>query len=567
MDKLKPIIRNHFWILAGLVVPLVLYGYYSANGALKAATEDRVKALDTAKNGVSSGHEPNNDYITKLEHINTFLDASVQDAIVDLWRKQQERMTWPQAVAAKIPDEFMGEFDQQVPFIYKGLYPELIRRLQRRAQPVEPLVQDSGASAPMDLSGRTTAPRPPVKTVDQKLILAAMVPHAQFGQFAITFQEMWDAQIDIWLTEILIDAIVKVNADKESISDAIIRRIDAIELMGGTGVPLTKDSAAPGGDMSGMDGGFGSSQSGVGTAVAPSTIVFSPEEEFGPAIEGAGAEGGGMMSESSGGGMAVVPPKRYIGETEEAPYLERGFYLSVIIQQSKIADFIVTLANSDWPVQVRRFQVGANPYQMENTSITSGPGNSGIMGGNFESRMSQPALGRGASNRPRGGIGGSGGRREQFGMGGSNTRIGLQNYYGENVPDFAIAALNNPDLVQLELCGIITMYKQPKEALAAVEARKQQEAAAAGEVANPDAGQETLSAPTQANPNAPAATPDSSGIPATPTGEMPAGETPSPDGSVSPTPSEADLAPVVPNLTPPTPKPVPDASIPVPTGE
>ena len=558
MDKLKPIIRNHFWILAGLVVPLVLYGYYSANGALKAATEEREKALDAAKNGVSSGHEPNNDYITKLDHINTFLDASVQDAIVDLWRKQQERMTWPQAVAAKIPDEFMGEFDQQVPFIYTGLYPELIRRLQRRAQPVEPLAQDAGTPMPMDLSGRTTAPRPPVKTVNQKLILAAMVPHAQFGQFAITFQEMWDAQIDIWLTEILIDAIVKVNADKESISDAVIRRIDAIELMGGTGVPLTKDSAAPGGDMSGMEGGFGSTQPNMGTAIAPSTIVFSPEEEFGPAIESAGADGGGLMSEGpGGGGTAVVPPKRYVGETEEAPYLERGFYLSVIIQQSKIADFIVTLANSDWPVQVRRFQVGVNPYQVESLNITSSPGTSGMMGGSFEGRMSPPTLGvRGASNRSRGGgLGGSGGRREQFGMGTGNTRAGLENPYGENIPDFAMAALNNSDLVQMELCGVITMYKQPKEALAAVEARKQQEAAARG-MANPEAIQET--APTAS---------DSIEVPATPVGEMPADGTPLPDGTVPPTPSEADLTPVVPNLTPPTPKPVPDAAIPVPAGE
>src|SRR5690606_30600093 len=134
MDKLKPLLRNHFWILAGLVVPLILYGYYSANGSLKAATAEREKTLTEVKNGVSSGNEPNEDYIKKLEHINTFLEASVQDAIVDLWRKQQERMTWPQAVAARIPEEFLADFDQQVPFIYKGLYPQLIRRLQKRAQ-------------------------------------------------------------------------------------------------------------------------------------------------------------------------------------------------------------------------------------------------------------------------------------------------------------------------------------------------------------------------------------------------------------------------------------------------
>src|SRR5690606_32163531 len=75
-----------------------------------------------------------------------------------------------------------------------------------------------------------------------------------------------------------------------------------------------------------------------------------------------------------GGASAAAPPKRYTAETEEAPFLERGFYLSVIIMQTKIPDFIVTLANSDWPVQVRRFQVGVNPYRVDQSTTSQGFG-------------------------------------------------------------------------------------------------------------------------------------------------------------------------------------------------
>jgi len=568
MDKLKPILRNYFWILVGLVVPLVLYGYYSANGSLKAATAEREKALADIKNNVSSGHEPNEDYIKKLEHINTFLEASVQDAIVDLWRKQQERMTWPQAVAARIPDEFMGEFDQQVPFIYKGLYPELIRRLQLRAQPVEPAIQEAGVvpggAGPMEMGGRPAVRKPPVKTVNQKLILAGMVPHARFGQFGITSQEMWDAQIDIWLTEILIDAIVQMNADKESISEAVIRRVDLIELMGGSGERVTKDGAAAGGDMGGMpgmEGAGGMGMGGMGTSQIPTTTAFLPEEEFGSSLDAAAGGGGdpgmGMSAEGGMGGMTAAPPKRYIAETEESPFLERGFYLSVIIMQTKIPDFIVALANSDWPVQVRRFQVGVNPYRVDQplTGTEFSPGMGGMgMGGmgmsGGEGGFPMPS--------PRGGrtLGGMGGMNS--GMGGMDgNRTEIPNLYGTSIPEFAVASLNHPDLVQLDLCGIITIYKQPKEALAAVEARKQTEAAAvavpapessAVPAAESAAGLSPESAPVAPNP-APQTTPDAAASPADGPTIMtpPAAGAPSVPGAPGTTPpSEADLTPVVP---------------------
>ena len=33
MDKLQPVIKHRFWILAALVPPLCIFGYYKANGA------------------------------------------------------------------------------------------------------------------------------------------------------------------------------------------------------------------------------------------------------------------------------------------------------------------------------------------------------------------------------------------------------------------------------------------------------------------------------------------------------------------------------------------------------
>jgi len=55
------------------------------------------------------------------------------------------------------------------------------------------------------------------------------------------------------------------------------------------------------------------------------------------------------------------------------------------------------------------------------------------------------------------GPGGEGG-----GLGGAKSAFGgLTN----GLPEFAQAALNHPDLIQLDLCGVITMYRQPTELL------------------------------------------------------------------------------------------------------
>jgi hypothetical protein len=147
--------------------------------------------------------------------------------------------------------------------------------------------------------------------------------------------------------------------------------------------------------------------------------------------------------------------------------------MTVIIQQSKIADFIVELANSDWPIQVRRFQVGTNPYAKE--AAGARPDESGMMGpmsGFSSPDLSSSSFESSPSFESSSGF--SGGP-----MGFAAAGPSLPNPYGQNLPPFAMAALGHPDLVRLDLCGVITMYRQPKEAIAAVDARKAAQAAEA----------------------------------------------------------------------------------------
>lgn len=469
MEKLEPIIRNRFWILAFLVLPMAMYGFYSANGALKEKTEARISELKGIN--VSNGFEPNEHYTKNLAAINDRYEQLINQEIVKLWNHQKQRMVWPTIVANKVPEEFMGEFDLDTLFTYKGEYKNVMEDLVHYAEPVMPRTQSGmGAGGPM---GRPIGNKEPVYAWKQKVILATTLPAAQFGALAITSQEMWDAQIDIWMTRLLLDAVRNINRDKDSVTEAVVRRIDQLYLFGGDGQPVLVGSGGGGGDSggygdegmmgTGMDGGGGGGAAGSKIA---SSVSFSPAQEFGagglPTGNTGGGGGGEMYSaegsggyESGGGDGGPKEVLRYISESEEAPYLERGFYMSVIILQERMPDFLVELANSDWPIRVVRFQVGMNPYRQENRlmgmqNMLSGEGAYESAGGGYGASGGSPFGGGSMGGAMEGGLGGP---KSAFG--------GLAN----GLPEFAQAALNHPDLIQLDLCGVITMYKQPTELL------------------------------------------------------------------------------------------------------
>lgn len=522
MEKLEPIIRNRFWILAFLVVPMAMYGFYSANGALKEKTDSRISELKGIN--VSNGFEPNEDYTKNLSSINDRYEQLVNQETVKLWNHQQERMVWPTIVANKVPEEFMGEFDLDTLFTYKGEYKNVMEDLVHYAEPVMPRTQSGMTTGgPM---GRTSLKKDPTYAWKQKVILASTLPAAQFGALAITSQEMWDAQIDIWMTRLLLDAVRNINRDKDSVTESIVRRIDQLYLFGGDGTPVLGGSGGGGGgagsggeyDAMYMEGAGGGGSGGAGKSAISSSVSFSPAQEFGsgglPTGKSAGggdtmmyaAEGSGSY-ESGSGGSESKEILRYIAESDEAPYLERGFYMSVIILQERMPDFLVELANADWPIRVVRFQVGANPYRQENramgmqSNMYMGGESAYEGGGGYGSAAASPFGGAGAME------GGLGGAKSAFG--------GL----GSGLPEFAQAALNHPDLIQLDLCGVITMYKQPTELLGINAEGTEGDAGTVPSDAAPQASQPAAeTTPAETATPSPATTPDDSGetVPAQP---------------------------------------------------
>ncbi len=544
MDKLEPLLKNRFWILLVPLLSMNLWGYFSANGALKAATKSRVETLDKVQSGIPAGStDPNEEYAAKLKERNDLLEKYVNEELLDLWKKQQTRMVWPPGVAPNIPKVYLSEVkSNQVRFTYQQNYPGVVQRLH---ESVEPFVANK--------LGISWTPK-----VDFPLEL---IPRMKIGSLTIDSKQMWEAQEDIWVTQFIMDAIRQMNKDADSVNSAVIRRVLAYKLLGGDGVPKG-EGAAPGAGSGSADPAmmvhgsappsFAASQSPQGDASANSVIMINPAEEFGIGGDllagGDGMNPMGSMPTTTGDPTAgpAVPagPLRYVKDTPEAPYVERGFTLSVIINQNKLVDFLVALSNSEWPVRVVRFHFGKNPFTVDPFTLAGATGGTGSY--TSSNMMMQGGFGG------KGGIGSGSPGTIPFtnpaydggftGPSGTGSTPGAADVY-------PLDALQQPDLIQLDLLGVITMYRQPKEEIAALEA------AAAGTIPASDA---TSAAPpvdpAVTTPADPAASAEGTTPPATPAAEAGSpGVAPATPAPETGTPAPAAGTPEVPAPTVPAP--------------
>ena len=139
MDKLEPVLKHHFWILLVPLLSMNLWGYFSANSALKDATKSREDKLNSVKSGIPAGaNAPNEKYTEELSKLNDALEKDVNEELKQLWTRQQARMTWPQVVAAKIPAKYRDEIKESlVRFSYQNVYQaEVIKPLFESVEPV-----------------------------------------------------------------------------------------------------------------------------------------------------------------------------------------------------------------------------------------------------------------------------------------------------------------------------------------------------------------------------------------------------------------------------------------------
>ncbi len=373
MDKLKPVLAQKFWILLGVGLIVSFVGWSMASGEMAATISKRTEDIKKARDATNIGEVQNETWQAALGKINEQQTVLVDEARYKLWQEETAVMEWPESMIRYLrkAKAYRGDMNDPVALtVYRNDYPGAFEGVWRTVRPIRPY----------DQTGIVDFPK------------ARMQPQRRWGSLMPTYQEIWEAQEDLWLFKALLKSVLAVNGGEEGTKlDASIHAIQKLELMGGD--RSTIDAAAGAGGEAGMMGGMmgggeaadggmmgmpGGSMGGafgdgggeaMGGSRGATSAEFDPKDEFGNA--GGVASGGGMgtmmpggeageMGGDASGGQAASAPRRYIDDDEAQPFQTRGFYLSVVMDHRRVPQLLCELTANEYspfPVEIVRVQI------------------------------------------------------------------------------------------------------------------------------------------------------------------------------------------------------------------
>lgn len=489
MEKLEPIIRHHFWIvfLVALIMPPV--AWWMTTGELAAEISERTSSLDSTFSGIATGQgAANDDWTSGVNDLIAIREEQNRLALDRLWKAQTDLMLWPGNVERWMTTcPYRGEIEdarikQILPDLYRDDYEREVRRVWLIPEPI-----DDGVNR--------VEPG-----LDQKLVFPyEQIPRTPAQKWTVlppTWSEIWNAQEDLWLLSEILSAVKRTNKSTSSITDSYVKQILQVQLFGGSRAAAGSASAgsAPGegypGGMPGMPGmPIGGIARGANVLSKPSEFPIS--EEY--TVTGLPAAGMNNMYSSSGESGAASAEAGSDPESDENRYVQkeeayrtRGFKLKVAIHQMHVPDLIRELLNSQYPIEVIRFQQSAmNPEEPGKPAATGYPGNSlagsPYAGGGAELESPTDYSEESSS--------------DDFGFDGGTGTDGLaaKSYSAPNIANVQ-ASLADRDLVDLVVVGEIYIYNPPvveETAEDAAEAAPAADTSAAAESAPADGAAET----------------------------------------------------------------------------
>jgi hypothetical protein len=465
MDKLQPIIKHHFWIVFLITLALPPVAWWMTTGELAAEISDRTSSLDSTFGDIKNGQNAaNEDWTSGVKDLISIRTEANRLALDRLWKAQTDLMVWPPNVAKWMDVcPYRGEIDdvrirQNLPNIYRGDYELAVRRVWLIPEPID----DGKTRVDPELKQKVVFPYQSLPRIDA----------AKWSALPPTWQEIWNTQEDLWLLSEVLSAVRRTNDSTSSITDSYVKQILQVELFGGKRSAATSSSgstAATSG-IPGMSPGYpgmmpGSRPGRAGATALSKPAEFAISEEY--EVTNAGGRGAANYMPESGAPSASAAidlnsdESRYV-QAEDA-YRTRGFKLKVAVDQMQVPTLIRELLNSQYPIEIIRFQQSAmNP---EEPGKPAAANRSGYPGGALAG-MTNDYPGDGED----GGYSDEGGSLEEYsssddsdGFEGEGEGSGGLTGTAYAIPAIANvkAALEDRDLVELVVIGEIYIYNPP----------------------------------------------------------------------------------------------------------
>ena len=494
MDQVKDILRkigpHRFWILLLVALLLPVWGWWSTTNELIAKTKARVTAIQQSINAIPKPTEsnPNEIWTEGVRKVNEVQDAELKKAWASRYEKQKKLYIWPEGVGFTNPDEVTDVGRAR----YHRRYLPLVGAVYQEVNTVD---------------GQYLNPGPVI-------FPEAAMPRAAWAnnpRISPDKEQIKAAQEDLWLLSSLLRSIRATNGSAKTPLKAAVVEIRKIQLRGGSlgGAAAGGGGGAPGpapegggmmmrGRMRDEEGG--PSPAAATTAAGPVDAKFDPSEEMGADPEAnKGANRGGADGDGPrfmrGGGEGGPPPEaapsgppkgRYLDELPQAR--KRGFYLEVVIDQSKLPELLVNLSggNGEWPVRI----LHVNLAELRADPLNP-PADEGVGVVDRHNRLKGEA---GNPGLPPGVL--APGLRPQVPV---NMPPGAQPGVTEE------ASMANPYLAVAAISGYIVLYNPPPQPEAQAGQTPEGQSAPAGQVAPVPAGQNPAVAPAPAGAGNPAA--------------------------------------------------------------
>src|SRR5262245_41049602 len=133
MDKLRQVLQYKFWIVLVVALILPVVGWSMARSGMMQETETRTKTLDELEKKLSAGaDDPNSDWQTGLQAINSVQKSQIREAWLALYEHQKQFMTWPRLV----PDD-PAKFEPHHLERYRVKYAEEIEKVRQTVKPID----------------------------------------------------------------------------------------------------------------------------------------------------------------------------------------------------------------------------------------------------------------------------------------------------------------------------------------------------------------------------------------------------------------------------------------------
>jgi hypothetical protein len=373
-------VRNRFWIALGFSALLPMIGYLIGSAPIKEDTKKEVTKIKGADSGVKPYTQPgipNAQYKPLIDDKKEVLTKDVNKAHEKLYARQAPLLSWPPLVAEKFrawgrkwPEGVDLSVVQRAITDYVGEYEKAVDDTYKKVNPWDPIA----GTGIVEVPDKAILLQPAVFDVAQPPDLG----------------KVWAAQEKLWIQGTLLDAIAKINGPAKTWDEAVVKRLDLMEV----GTPTAQDQK--------------SMIKGQTVKIAPE--ILAPGQVSAAATTttpGTPGVSGGSGGSSAFGAGATAGQDLYYIESPSQAYSLLPIRLTALVDQNRLQEFFIGLENSPMAIQVMEFELLkpinpiTKPVKLEGTPGVGGmPGMAGM----------GRAGGDEAMRRAAGGMMGSGGR-------------------------------------------------------------------------------------------------------------------------------------------------------------